>query len=375
MQTQNVTENAGTVIIGQRVRRGTEKEFLTWQHGLNDAASSYPGFLGAEVTAPTDDQSEWVVIYRFDSAANLRAWLNSAARLDRLAIGEQYLDGPATQQIVGGTPTPADQLVTVVVTHRVRPEDVDAFLTWQERLRLAESKFRGYRGAELFRPIEGVQVEWTAMYRYDTAADLEAWLTSDERKQLLVEGKKFHSFKLRTVDNSFGSWFAFDDEGNRGATTVGYQDVRRGLGRPLPHRHAADSRAVAVEDANLDWPTRGNPVVQLRHQLRDDALLRQPAAETLATAAGRRAGVTHESAGPGDRHGRHGVLGRDLLPRHQTVLEPALTAAANSGRNLKGESSNMAKSNGARSRNSCARSSPTSRQRARASSPSRRCSP
>jgi uncharacterized protein len=213
MQTQNVTENAGTVIIGQRVRRGTEKEFLTWQHGLNDAASSYPGFLGAEVTAPTDDQSEWVVIYRFDSAANLRAWLNSAARLDRLAIGEQYLDGPATQQIVGGTPTPADQLVTVVVTHRVHPEDVDAFLTWQERLRLAESKFRGYRGAELFRPIEGVQVEWTAMYRYDTAADLEAWLTSDERKQLLVEGKKFHSFKLRTVDNSFGSWFAFDDEG------------------------------------------------------------------------------------------------------------------------------------------------------------------
>ena len=213
MQTQNVTENAGTVIIGQRVRRGTEKEFLTWQHGLNDAASSYPGFIGAEVTAPTDGQSEWVVIYRFDSAANQRAWLNSAARLDRLVIGEQYLDGPATRQIVGGTPTPADQLVTVVVTHRVRPEDVDAFLTWQERLRLAESKFRGYRGAELFRPIEGVQDEWTAMYRYDTAADLEAWLTSDERKQLLVEGQKFHSFKLRTVDNSFGSWFAFDDEG------------------------------------------------------------------------------------------------------------------------------------------------------------------
>ena len=213
MQTQNVTESAATVIIGQHVRRGTEKEFLTWQHGLNDAASSYPGFIGAGVTAPTDGQSEWVVIYRFDSAANLRAWLNSAARMGRLAIGEQYLDGPATQQIVGGTPTPADQLVTVVVTHRVRPEDVDAFLTWQERLRLAESKFRGYRGAELFRPIDGVQDEWTAMYRYDTAADLEAWLTSDERKQLLVEGEKFHSFKLRTVDDSFGSWFAFDDEG------------------------------------------------------------------------------------------------------------------------------------------------------------------
>jgi antibiotic biosynthesis monooxygenase (ABM) superfamily enzyme len=214
MQTENVTENAVTVIIGQRVRRGTENEYLSWQHGLNEAASSYPGFIGAEVTAPSAGQSEWVVIYRFDSAANLRAWLNSSTRLERLADGRQYLDGPAAQQFVGGAPTPVDQLVTVVVTHRVRPEDVEEFLTWQERLRLAESEFRGYRGAELFRPVEGVQDEWTAMYRYDTAADLQAWLISDERKRLLDEGKKFDDFKLRTVDNSFGSWFAFDDKGN-----------------------------------------------------------------------------------------------------------------------------------------------------------------
>jgi antibiotic biosynthesis monooxygenase (ABM) superfamily enzyme len=31
---------------------------------------------------------------------------------------------------------------------------------------------------------------------------------------LLEEGKKFDDFKLRTVDHSFGSWFAFDGEGN-----------------------------------------------------------------------------------------------------------------------------------------------------------------
>jgi antibiotic biosynthesis monooxygenase (ABM) superfamily enzyme len=214
MQTKDVTENAVTVIIGQHIRPGADKDFLTWQHGLNDAASCYPGFIDAEVTPPTDDRSEWMVIYRFDSAANLRAWLNSATRLERLASGEQYLDGPATQQIVGGATPAVDQLVTVVVTHRVRHEDVEAFLAWQKRLRLAESKFHGYRGTELFRPIDGVQDDWTAVYRYNNAADLEVWLTSDERRRLLEEGKKFHDFKLRTVDNSFGSWFAFDDEGN-----------------------------------------------------------------------------------------------------------------------------------------------------------------
>jgi antibiotic biosynthesis monooxygenase (ABM) superfamily enzyme len=156
-----------------------------------------------------------VVIYRFDAIANLRAWLNSSTRQERLATGTQYFDGPPTQQIVGGAAKPADQLVTVVATHRVAAQDVDEFLAWQEQLRLAESTFGGYRGTELFRPVEGVQDEWTAMYRFENGSDLEAWLASDERTQLLEEGKKFQDFRQRTVDNSFGSWFAFDDKGNQ----------------------------------------------------------------------------------------------------------------------------------------------------------------
>ena len=82
---------------------------------------------------------------------------------------------------------------------------------WQDRLREAESKFPGFRGSELFRPIPGVQDEWTAMYRYETAADLDAWLKSPERQQLLGQGHQFEDFELRTIDSSFGSWFAFDD--------------------------------------------------------------------------------------------------------------------------------------------------------------------
>ena len=215
MPTQNVTDNAVTVIIGQSVRRESEQQFLAWQHDLNEAASRYPGFVAAEVAAPTEAQPDWVVIYRFDAIANLRAWLNSSTRQERLATGTQYFDGPPTQQIVGGAAKAADQLVTVVATHRVAADDVDEFLAWQEQLRLAESTFGGYRGTELFRPVEGVQDEWTAMYRFENVSDLEAWLASDERTQLLEEGKKFQDFRQRTVDNSFGSWFAFDDKGNQ----------------------------------------------------------------------------------------------------------------------------------------------------------------
>jgi antibiotic biosynthesis monooxygenase (ABM) superfamily enzyme len=204
---------AATVIIGERVRPGAEQEYIAWQHALNEAASHYPGFIGAEVTPPTAVQQDWVVVYRFDSIANVQAWMNSATRQAGLATGRHLVDGSPTQQVIGGAAKPADQLVTVVVSHRVGPDDVDDFRAWQDRLLLAESKFDGFRGTELFRPIDGVQDEWTAMYRYATAQDLDKWLTSDERQRLLVEGKKFSEFQLRTVDNSFGSWFAFDGEG------------------------------------------------------------------------------------------------------------------------------------------------------------------
>ncbi len=215
MEAEKTISNAATVIIGQKVRAGQEAAFETWQEDMNAAAADYAGFIGAEVAAPTAVQPDWLVVYRFDSVAHVQAWINSATRQEHLDRGQPYFDGPATQQVISGGAQPVDQLVTVVVTHRVNPDSVDDFLAWQDRMRLEESKFEGFRGSEIFRPVEGVQDEWTMLYRFDTAANLDTWLTSKKRQELLAEGEKFNDFKLRTIDNSFGSWFAFDENGNQ----------------------------------------------------------------------------------------------------------------------------------------------------------------
>jgi uncharacterized protein len=212
MDTKDSTATTATIIIGQKVRAGTEESYQEWQKGLNREASKYPGFLAAEINPPTAVQPEWVVVYRFDSIPHVMAWLNSATRQERLAVGQSFFDGPGTQQVLGGGTRQADPLVTVAVSHRVNEQDVDEFLAWQDRLKSAESGFPGFRGTELFRPVPGVQEEWTALYRYDSAADLDRWLVSDQRKQLLAEGEKFADFHSRTIDNSFGSWFVFDDD-------------------------------------------------------------------------------------------------------------------------------------------------------------------
>ena len=155
------TDTAATVIIGQRIRAGEEQAFEAWQLNMNREAAKYPGFIAAEINQPTAVQSDWVIVYRFDSIAHVQAWLNSATRQELLLQAEQYFEGPGTQQVIGGAGRQSDPLVTVVVTHRVDPADVDEFLAWQDRLRLAESSFPGFRGTELFRPVEGIQEEWT----------------------------------------------------------------------------------------------------------------------------------------------------------------------------------------------------------------------
>ncbi|MCX4524230.1 MULTISPECIES: antibiotic biosynthesis monooxygenase [unclassified Streptomyces] len=206
-------EEAATAIIGQKVVPGLEREYASWQEDVNAAAAGYPGSLGSEVSPPTPLQPDWVTVYRFDSIAHLQAWINSATRQRLLDAGGKYFDGPATQQVVSGGTRPTDPLVTVVVTHRVHPHSVEDFLKWQRHMSEEESKFEGFRGTEIFRPVEGLQDDWTTLYRFDSAEHLDAWLTSAERQEVLAEGEKFDDYRMRTIDNSFGSWFAFEENG------------------------------------------------------------------------------------------------------------------------------------------------------------------
>ena len=212
MDTKDSTATTATIIIGQKVRAGTGARYQEWQKDLNRKASKYPGFLAAEINPPTAVQPEWVVVYRFDSIPHVMAWLNSATRQERLAVGQQFFEGPGTQQVLGGATRQTDPLVTVAVSHRVSEQDVEEFLAWQDRLELAESGSPASGAPSSSGPVPGVQEEWTALYRYDSAADLDRWLVSDQRKRLLAEGEKFADFHSRTIDNSFGSWFVFDDD-------------------------------------------------------------------------------------------------------------------------------------------------------------------
>lgn len=198
-----------TVVVAQRVRPGHEEEFRRWQDGVNRTVGSFAGFLGTEILAPESGQDEWKILYRFDSTDNLEAWLGSPAREALLERGSHLFAAPASQQVLVGEPGQND--VAVVVSHPVRPELEEEFLAWQRRMTDAERSFPGFRGSELFRPVPGVQDDWSIVYRYDSSEHLDSWLDSPERQRLLAEGSKFSDFELHRISNPFGSWFSFGE--------------------------------------------------------------------------------------------------------------------------------------------------------------------
>jgi uncharacterized protein len=132
-----------------------------------------------------------------------------------LERSDSLFEALGTQQVIVGAGNEA--LATVVVSHPVKPEQEREFLDWQQRMTEAEQTFPGFSGAELFRPVPGVQDDWTAVYRFASSNDLERWLESSERQRLLREGEHFQDFNLRKITSSFGNWFSFTGDG---ATSV-----------------------------------------------------------------------------------------------------------------------------------------------------------
>ncbi|MFD4442282.1 antibiotic biosynthesis monooxygenase [Nocardia sp. NPDC058519] len=181
---------------------------------MNDAAATFPGFLGADVTPPGDARSDWSVVYRFDDIVDLKRWLASDTRDELLARGNGLFERPATQHVL--VDEQDDEVVTVVVSHPVAAERETEFIAWQDRMTEAERTFRGFRGSGLHRPIPGVQNDWTIIYSFASAEHLDRWLESPQRKALLAEAPDFRDFEVHRIANPYGSWFPPSETGVEG---------------------------------------------------------------------------------------------------------------------------------------------------------------
>jgi antibiotic biosynthesis monooxygenase (ABM) superfamily enzyme len=95
-----------TTTVIRRVKPGHEPFYEQFLEGIIAAASRFPGHLGVEVFRPESASApEYRVVYRFDTAEHLRAWLHSDEHGAWLERAEPHVIGPMRTQFVTGLET------------------------------------------------------------------------------------------------------------------------------------------------------------------------------------------------------------------------------------------------------------------------------
>ncbi|MFI5679015.1 antibiotic biosynthesis monooxygenase [Streptomyces cellulosae] len=201
-----------TVVTSQKVVPGREEDYKRWQEQVNRAVRAFDGFEGTELYPPDSaEDNQWVVVFRFSDVDRLSAWLGSATRRELVDDGRNLFEGEPSQEVLRGG-RPAQEAVTAVVSHTVRPGREQDFERWQDKVLRAQQKFPGFMGSELFAPVEGIQDRWVVVFRFNTREHLDRWLQSDVRRKLLEEGREyFADYDVREIASAFSGWFRFGE--------------------------------------------------------------------------------------------------------------------------------------------------------------------
>lgn len=205
-------ESAGTgsvvaLVVQRRLAESSTDAYLAWQRRVEARLATWPGFLDRRVIPPNPPaQVDWVVVQRFRDLASARGWLQSPDRAALAAdIADHFLGNDEIHLVTEDT-RDRGNVVSALISARVAPDLEREFLAWQRTIAAAESRFDGFVGHKVERPIPGVQDDWVVLLSFDSDAHLDAWLASPERAALLAQGARFNR-ELRLVRSSYGFGF------------------------------------------------------------------------------------------------------------------------------------------------------------------------
>ena len=203
--------NSAALVVKLRLRPGANEEFSSWHAKMTAAPAGTTGFVSAEVDAPAaSDSGEWSVIQRFRNTGSLKVW-RASEQYRRLieeakSLVDQSDSGALHEGEIAGDVR--DNVVTEVVTTYVRPGKERGYREWAERIHREEARFPGYRGGFLRPPASENQHHWTTLVRFATPEQLDAWLDSGVRRELLREHELLaQSWEHHRLPSSFAGWF------------------------------------------------------------------------------------------------------------------------------------------------------------------------
>lgn len=199
-----------SIVTQTCVRPDCSEDFARWQSQTSSVIQSFPGFIEQRLLPPAPPlQVDWVILQRFASLPDAQRWLASPERQKRIEGAGPMLVGRDDVHIVqdeagGIKPAP----VSAVISTRVLPGKETEYRAWERKIAAAQSKARGLQGYRFEPPVPGVQEDYVAILRFDTEANLKAWLDSPERQKLVDEAAPLtEEFHARIASSGFEQWF------------------------------------------------------------------------------------------------------------------------------------------------------------------------
>lgn len=204
------SKNITILTTNVRIPPNLKIDFADWQAQFNSVIAAFPGFVSLEISAQSTP-TEWLIVQRFYNAESVRAWRNSQEHKDlieKLKILIPDMDSDAVQEIELEASNLQGGVTEVFVTE-VNPEMDRTYREWIAKIHQAEAKFPGFRGVYVQSPSTGKSKNWITLLQFDTPENLDRWLSSPERQEVLNESKTLiASLESHRVISPYAGWFS-----------------------------------------------------------------------------------------------------------------------------------------------------------------------
>ena len=202
---------SGTTIVTQtRPAPEHAEAFAAWQKETSGIIAGFKGFVRQTVIPPSPPtQVDWLILQHFIDRQTALAWLRSDIRESRARDVQALVVGNDDIHLVSGDGSHAtDAPVSAVISTRVVPGKEAAYRSWEQRISAVQAQAPGFQGYRLEPPIPGVQDDWLAIVRFDREENLQKWLDSPVRQELVEQSGDFTAeFHTRIARTGFDQWF------------------------------------------------------------------------------------------------------------------------------------------------------------------------
>ena len=183
-------------------------DFAAWQAKFHDEIVGKEGFVSIEFIAPNKLNNTWLVVQRFINAKQCNKWQISIT-YQELIQELKALASPNSIKELSADEAGIDNGVTQLIIAEVLPDKESEYRKWIAKIHSFEAKFPGFRGASIQSPKESKSKFWITLLQFDTMKNLDNWLNSSTRQELLNESRPLISFmETHRVISPYAGWFA-----------------------------------------------------------------------------------------------------------------------------------------------------------------------